>query len=82
MIPGMRQFELLDDLREGDSAPAVLLSWNGKRYIRTEEKVQVHDFVGQRGHRGDRGYAFLSTESGKWEVASGLHEQAMFGVGA
>jgi hypothetical protein len=82
MMPGMRHFELLDDLREGDSAPAVLLKWNGRRYIRTDERVQIYDFVGQHGHRGDRGYGFLSGESGLWEVASGLHEQTMYGVGA
>ena len=81
MIPGMRHFELLDDLREGESAPAVLLKWNGQRYVRTAEKVEIFDFVGQHGDRGDRGYGFLSPESGKWEVTSGLNEQSRFGVG-
>ena len=81
MLPGMRQFELLDDLREGDSAAAILLRWNGERYTRTGEKIQIFDFVGQHGYRGDRGYGFLSSESGRWEVACGLHEQSLFGVG-
>lgn len=81
-MQGIRQFELLDDLASRESARAILLVWNGRNYVRTKEIVQVHDFVGQHGFHGDRGYAFLSPESGLWEVASGLHEQVMSGVGA
>jgi hypothetical protein len=79
---GMRQFELMEDLRANESARAMLLVWNGRRYVRTKEIIEVFDFVGQHGTRGDRGYAFLSPESGCWEVASGLLEQGLVGVGA
>lgn len=78
----LRQFELIDDLCAGESARAMLLVWNGRQYVRTKEVIQVFDFVGQHGAHGDRGYAFLSPESGLWEVACGLHEQVMSGVGA
>jgi hypothetical protein len=81
-MQGMRQFELMEDLRAGGSAPAALLVWNGRYYARTKQIIEVFDFVGQYGCRGDRGYAFLSTESGLWEVACGLHEQVLSGVGA
>lgn len=74
-MPQMRQFELLENLKPGESAQAVLLGWNGGRYVPTQDRVVVFDFVGQHGARGDRGYGFYSPESGRWEVASGLNEQ-------
>jgi hypothetical protein len=79
---GLKQFELLEDLRPGDRARAVLMTWNGQRYVRSHETIEVIDFVGQHGNAGDRGYAFLSPESGRWEVACGLYEQVMSGIGA
>lgn len=81
-MQGMRQFELLENLRSAESAQAVLLVWNGRYYARTKQVIEVFDFVGQHGCRGDRGYAFLSPESGRWEVACGLHEQILSGIGA
>jgi hypothetical protein len=74
-MAGMRQFELLEDLAPGRSARAVILKWDGKNYSRSNQVVQLHDFVGVHGDRGDRGYAFLSEESGQWEAAAGLFEQ-------
>lgn len=74
-MPEMRQFELLEDLKAGENAAAVLLRWNGRWYAPTEERIVIFDFVGQHGMRGDRGYGFLSSESGCWEVVSGLQEQ-------
>lgn len=73
---GIRCFELLEDLRAGEEAQAVLLRWHNGRYIRTSEKIVVNDFVRTSGDRGDRGYAFKSEESGKWEALSGLFQQA------
>ena len=58
------------------SAKAVLLKWNGERYARTSEEVVIHDFVDTHGDKGDRGYGFLSPESGRWETVSGLFEQS------
>ena len=74
-MESMRQFELLEDLVPGGSASAVLVRWNGKGYMRGHEEVVLHDFIGGHGNRGDRGYAFQSPESGRWEVVSGLFEQ-------
>ena len=71
----MRQFELLEDLNSGRTAQATLLEWNGKNYVRSKQVVTLHDFVGLHGDRGDRGYAFYSPESEKWEVTGGLYEQ-------
>lgn len=71
----MRQFELLEPLQPGRSAPAKLLSWNGQKYVRTGQEVVMHDFVGIQGERGDRFYGFLSPESGRWEAVGGLYER-------
>ncbi|HWA97645.1 MAG TPA: hypothetical protein VG713_04110 [Pirellulales bacterium] len=71
----MRQFELLEALPPGRTARAVLLKWDGHKYVRTAEVIELHDFVGGHGERGDRGYGFYSQESGRWEAASGLYEQ-------
>jgi hypothetical protein len=71
----MRQFELLETLQPGRSARATLLNWNGQRYIASGENVEMHDFVGIHGERGDRFYGFLSPESGRWEAVGGLYEQ-------
>jgi hypothetical protein len=70
----LRQFELLEDLRPFGSADAVLMKWNGGQYVRTQEKIQIFDFIGARGDRHDRGYARQSMESLKWEAISGLQE--------
>ena len=71
----MRQFELLEDLSSGRSARAVLLEWNGRQYVRSKQIVELYDFVGVHGDRGDRGYMFYSPESQRWEAACGLYEQ-------
>lgn len=73
---GIRSFELLEDLSPGGSAKAILLKWNGSRYVHSREKVTVYDYVQSHGDSGDRGFAFLSDESGLWHVLSGLYQQA------
>jgi hypothetical protein len=75
-MQGMRKFELQENLEPNGSAKAVLLKWNGSRYVPSpSEPVVVYDFVGQHGIRRDRGYCFLCEESGQWEAACGLSEQ-------
>lgn len=71
----LRSFQLLEDLLPMGSAKAVLLRWNGKEYVAGSEQIEVYDFVGGHGCKHDRGYAFLSPESNRWEVACGLYEQ-------
>ncbi|MBS0208715.1 MAG: hypothetical protein JSS27_07155 [Planctomycetes bacterium] len=71
----LKPFELLEDLQPGRSAKAVLLQWDGQKYARSNQKVELHEFVGTHGDRGDRGYCFYSEDSGRWEAASGLFEQ-------
>ena len=70
----MRQFELLEDLRSGGTAKAVLLRWNGRKYAPTKDQIELFEFVGSYGDRGDRGYARFSPESERWELMSGLSE--------
>jgi hypothetical protein len=74
-MAGIRQFELLENLGAGRSARAVLLKWNGQRYAPSGEKIEIHEFVGTHGDKGDRGYAFFSEESNRWEAVSGLFER-------
>lgn len=74
-MPGLRHFELLEELRPGLSGKAVLLQWNGHEYIPSRQIVELLEFSGSHGNKGDRGFCFLSEESGRWEVASGLFEQ-------
>lgn len=76
MMQGIRCYELLEDLRARGSAQAVLLRWHDGRYVRTNDRITIHDFVDTHGDRGDRGYAFQSDESGHWEALSGLFQQA------
>jgi hypothetical protein len=72
-MTGIRVFELIEVLEAGKSAKARLLNWNGERYQSTSfVQVQVHDFVGESGVPGERGYCFLSNESHRWEVLCGL----------
>jgi hypothetical protein len=75
-MQGLRRFELLENLEPGSVAKAVLLSWDGERYTRSKTVIDLHEFVGIHGLRGDRGFALLSDESGKWEAASGLSQQS------
>ena len=75
-MQGLRRFELLENLDPGSVAKAVLLSWDGQRYARSKTVIDLHEFVGIHGLRGDRGFALLSDESGKWEAASGLSQQS------
>jgi hypothetical protein len=70
-----KPFELLEDLRPGQSAKAVLLRWDGGKYVRSDNHIDLNEFVGTHGDRGDRGYCFYSDESKRWEAASGLFEQ-------
>ncbi|HEY2838550.1 MAG TPA: hypothetical protein VGJ26_05350 [Pirellulales bacterium] len=74
-MQGLRRFELLENLESGGVAKAALLVWEGERYVRSKQIIDLHEFVGIHGLRGDRGFAFLSAESGKWEAASGLSQQ-------
>lgn len=74
-MEAIRPFELLENLPAGGSAEAVLLKWNGVRYVPSEKKIIIHDFVQTHGDCGDRGYAFMSDESGLWQVLSGLFQQ-------
>jgi hypothetical protein len=72
----VRQFELLETLRPYGSARAVLLRWNGQKYVPTQEEIEVFEFVGTHGERHNRGYARFSNESRKWEAVGGLQEPA------
>ena len=76
-MQGIRQYQLLEDLRPGRSAKAALLRWDAKqeRYITTKEQIEIFEFVGTHGDKGDRGYGYLSPDSGRWETVSGLYEQ-------
>ncbi len=74
-MQGLRQFELIENLEPRSVAKAALLRWDGRRYVRTTEVVELHEFVGIHGSKGDRGFAYLSPESGYWEAASGLYQQ-------
>lgn len=74
-MPGIWQFELLENLAPEGEAKAVLLRWNGQKYVRSSEVIMLHDVVRMHGDEGDRGYAFKSTESGNWEVLGGLYQQ-------
>ena len=71
----LRLFELIEPLEASRSAKARLLKWDGARYIATGEEITVHDFAGSHGTAQDRGYAFLSDQSKKWEVLAGLFTQ-------
>lgn len=72
----LRQFELLEDLRPFGRAKAVLLMWNGERYVRTTEEIEVFEFVGAHAERRQRGFARHSDESDKWESVGGMQEPA------
>lgn len=72
---GVRCFELMEDLSPEGTAKAILLRWNGDRYVRSRETIEVRDFVHIHGNRGDRGYAILSDESGLWMALGGLYQQ-------
>jgi hypothetical protein len=77
---GLRPFELVEDLVCGRPAKAVLLSWNGDRYVRTEEEIELSEFVGLQGSRGDRGYGFLSPHSHRWEAVGGVNQAAPWAI--
>jgi hypothetical protein len=74
-MENLKPFELLEDLEPGKKANAALLRWDGQRYVRSNEKIELHEFVGTHGNRGDRGYCFFSSDSKRWEAVSGLYEQ-------
>ena len=74
-MQGIRQFELLENLEARGQAKAALLRWNGTRYVRSKEVVELHEHVGIHGLRGDRCFGFLSPDSGQWEAISGLYQQ-------
>jgi hypothetical protein len=75
-MDGIRCFELMEDLPPEGIAKAVLLRWNGARYVRSKHVIEVRDFVQVHGNRGDRGYGIHSPESGYWEALAGLFQQA------
>ena len=71
----LQQFELLQDLRPNGSAQAVRLKWDGSKYSRTNEQVELFEFIGLNGFRGHRCYACFSADSGRWEVVGGMQER-------
>lgn len=71
----LKLFELIETLEAGGAAKARLLKWNGSTYVPFGAPVELHEYVGQYGAAGDRGYCFLSPESGNWEAISGLFGQ-------
>ena len=75
-MPEFHLFELLENLDAGRTAKARLLEWNGSTYLPTGPTIIIHEFVGEYGPCGDRGYCYRSPESGRWEVVSGLFAQA------
>ncbi len=68
----LRMFKLIDSLEAGKSARARLYRWNGERYIDDFDVIHVHDYIGECGGRGDRGYCYFSEISRRWEVLRGL----------
>lgn len=74
-MAAIRIFELLEDLTPCGSANAMLLRWTGEQYVNSRDVVEVHDVVSCHGDRGDRGYAFKSPDSNRWEVLAGLFQQ-------
>ncbi len=71
----IRQFELLESLQPEGNAAAVLLKWDGQKYVPSKEHIELHEHVRTHGERGDRGYCFLSPDSNLWESLSGLYQQ-------
>jgi hypothetical protein len=75
----IRIFQLLETLLAGSSAQARLLNWNGERYSASAyTTVTVHDFVGEHGAAGDRGYCYLSEDSHRWEVLGTLADHGVY----
>ncbi|MBS0207061.1 MAG: hypothetical protein JSS49_29645 [Planctomycetes bacterium] len=72
----LRQFELLENLRPFGSARAVLLTWNGEQYVRSNEEIEIFEFVGSHAHHRCRGFARHSAESNRWEAVGGLQQPA------
>ncbi len=63
--------ELTAALASGGSATAKRLLWDGTDWTLTgAEEITLHDSVGgsRDGASGDRGWAFFSRESGRWEL--------------
>ena len=77
----LQLFELIEPLEAGGTARANLLLWGGSGYVPKGRPVTLHDFVGSHGLTGDRGYCFLSWDSNRWEVASGLFTQEYRRIG-
>jgi len=75
ILEQIRHFELLQDLRPEGYSMAILLKWDGKDYVRSDEKIELHDAVRSHGNRGDRGFCFFSTDSNRWESLSGLFQK-------
>jgi len=74
-------FELLESLDVGRSARAVLLDWQVDGYVRTSQRIVIHDFVGRSGQPGSRGYCVQSPISKRWEVTGGLASKEYHPVG-
>jgi len=63
--------ELTEALSSGSNADAKLLTWDGTNWTTTGAKtIKVYDSVGgsRDGASGDRGWAFFSGESARWEL--------------
>jgi hypothetical protein len=74
-MAGLRLFELLEDLRPEGQALAVLLEWDGNKYVRSDTEIELNERARTHGYRGDRGYCFFSAETQTWETFSGLHQK-------
>ncbi len=73
----LQLFELNEVLEPEGVAKAVLLHWDGERYVtRGGKHILVHSFAGAHGLAGDRGYCFLG-DSTRWEVVRLISEQNM-----
>lgn len=72
----LKPFELVGPLGKGSQAPALLLEWDrtSEQYRLPaapgmSDRLTVYDMVGTfTGRAGDRGYAFFSRTSGRWEI--------------
>ena len=71
----LRHMELLEDLSPFGTAKAVLVRWDGENYVRTNQVIDVCEFMGHHGERRDRGYVRWFEESRRWE-AMGIQDLA------
>jgi hypothetical protein len=80
-MAGIKIFELLEELVPGGCARARMLNWNGREYVpSTFASLKVHDFVGEHGIVGDRGYCYMSEDSNRWEVLGTMVDSRVHSV--